>query len=189
MQFLFGQTTYYRCVFDFGNKCSYLINQFKNDLKLGWGHEISRSIEEKACRIPGSIKNEKLLKAGLSGFPCKNGEAHNSYRGVVCRRRVMQCFSLVKYGFCGNNALYSGSISFKSLFIYYSFWYQGLSLLRIKSEHGIACQSISYVKLLCNLVTWRNNVLSWVYFYVYYFMLFLFHISLGCYWQKCQKGV
>ena len=59
---------------------------------------------------------------------------------------------------------------------------------RIKSEHGIACQSISYVKLLCNLVTWRNNVLSWVYFYVYYFMLFLFHISLGCYWQKCQKG-
>ena len=63
----------------------------------------------------------------------------------------MQCFSLVKYGFCGSNALYSGSISFKSLLSITPFGIRDCH--RIKSEHGIACQSISYVKLLCNLVT------------------------------------
>ena len=51
---------------------------------------------------------------GVSRFSCKNGETGGGgglYK--VCKH----CFSLIRYGFCKSNALYSASLSFR-MFIF-----------------------------------------------------------------------
>ena len=47
---------------------------------------------------------------GESIFSCENG-------GLSIEREGKHCFSLVMYGFCSSNALYSASLSFRMFFL------------------------------------------------------------------------
>ena len=62
------------------------------------------------------LKNHKRIEEGSKDFLVKMGG--NPYiQGVVNKSVGNYCFSLVIYGFCSNNVLYSASLSFK-MFIF-----------------------------------------------------------------------
>ena len=61
---------------------------------------------------------EKSQKGGKdSRFFCKNRGRVINIEGVVYRREGYHCFSLMIYGFCSKNVLYSASVSF-TIFIF-----------------------------------------------------------------------
>ena len=76
----------------------------------------------------------KIIEGG-SRFSCKNGVC-SPYKegGVVCRKGGKHwfslVFSLVMYGFCSSNALYSANLSFRMFF--------HLECFQIKSQPGVA---------------------------------------------------
>ena len=77
---------------------------------------------------------EKSLER-MSRFIGKiGGSSPYSWRGAN-RKKVKLCFSLVMYGFCKSNALYSSSLSFRILLLF-----------RIKSQPGVAYKSVVYKK-------------------------------------------
>ena len=84
------------------------------------------------------LKNHK--RGGLKIFLQKK-EENNPYMGVVCRKG-QHCFLLVMYGFYSKNPLYSASLLFTMFSFFYSFWYQKLLLIRIKSHCGVAYRSM-----------------------------------------------
>ena len=57
------------------------------------------------------------------------------------------CFSLIRYGFCKGNALYSASISFRMfIFLLTPFGTWECYFFRIKSQPGVAYKSVVYKK-------------------------------------------
>ena len=95
-------------------------------LQRGWGGE-------------GSIFSCKnRLGVGVGG-----GRGGNPYMGIA-HRRVENCFPLM-YGFCSNNALYSGSL-YSIYYSFNSFWYMRLLLFQNKSHPVDVYKSDPYKK-------------------------------------------
>ena len=67
------------------------------------------------CSNHHSLGFLKIIEGGRSRFSCKNGGAGE---GGSIHGKGTQCFSLIMYGFCGSNALYSASHLIFHLFFF-----------------------------------------------------------------------
>ena len=73
------------------------------------------------------------------------------------------CFSLIRYGFCRGNALYSASLSVRMcIFLFDSFWCLRLLLFRIKSQPGVAYKSVVYKKKHVSLIFSLLKMKKWL---------------------------